>query len=139
MAKQEPKVKQINREIAIDEVEKWLTYKKVSDKKRTARADNIESLIDAVEEGYLILNDDMSFTQLLKFPTEGEKSISDLTFQPRLKVGSIHNHLQGIKSSDGDGRMCAYVCALTRMHSGFIKSLDTEDYSIAESIAIFFL
>jgi hypothetical protein len=129
----------IARDIAVQEIEKWLTYKKISDKKRDVRADNIEALIDAVSDGYLILNEDMSFTHKLKFPIEGEKPFSELNYQPRLKMSSVHNHLQGVKASDGDGRVCAYICALTKTHSAFIKLLDTEDYSIAESIAIFFI
>jgi hypothetical protein len=47
--------------------------------------------------------------------------------------------MQGVKASDGDGRVCAYVAALSSQPKEVIKHLDTEDYAIATAVAVFFL
>ncbi len=54
-------------------------------------------------------------------------------------MSTIHSHLQGVKPSDADGRVGAYIAALTSTPKAVINCLDTEDYGIAQSIAIFFL
>ncbi len=129
----------VSREIATTEVYKWLDFKKINEKKRDAQKDQIESLIDALVDGSLILNPDFTFTQTLKFPTEGELKIITLDYKPRLKMQAIHAAMGGVKSGDVDGRVLAYIAALTSTTKAIIKDLDTEDYSISQSIAIFFL
>jgi hypothetical protein len=126
-------------DVARKEVEKWLDYKKVSQSKREDREDSIERLTDGFMDGTLVLNEDYTITQNLKFPTEGEKPITKLDYKPRLKVSTIHQHLQGVKSDDADGRVCAHIAAITGNPKGVIKALDTEDYNIGQAIAIFFL
>jgi hypothetical protein len=126
-------------DVATEEVNKWLDYKKVNEKKREAYKDNIDALVQGVCDGILILNEDNTFTHNLQFPIEGEMPIHKLDYKPRLKMSTVHNHLQGVKPSDGDGRVCAYIAALTSKPKAVVKDLDTEDYSIGQSIAIFFL
>lgn len=132
-------MEKVTREIAITEVESWLDYKKISEKKREVYKDNIDTLVDAVVEGFLTLQDDKSFVQTLRFDTGGERPIKELTYKPRLKMSTIHSHLQGVKSTDADLRVCAYMAALTGNPKAVIQALDTEDYSIGQAIAIFFL
>jgi hypothetical protein len=130
----------INFEQAEAEVKIWLDYKKVGDKKREANKDSIESLIEAVCEGNLTLDlETKVFTQHLKFPTEGEMPMSSLEYKPRIKIQTVHHHLQDVKVTDMDGRILAHVAALTSKPKALIKSLETEDYSIAMAIAVFFV
>lgn len=135
--------KPIAREVAEQEVLSWLEHKKVNDRKRQNYKENIETLIDAISVGILTLNDDKTFVQSLNFPIgvgeKGEEKITSLSYKPRLKVQTVQVCLQGIKASDADGRVCGYISALTGTDRNIIKQLDTEDYSIGESIAIFFL
>lgn len=133
--------KLVSKDLATEEINSWLDYKKVSDKKRESQKEQVESLIDAIADGSLTFKDDKTFTfvQVLKFQTEGDSPLTKLEYKPRLKMSTIHSHLQGVKSSDADGRICAYIAALTATPKALINSLDTEDYGIAQSIAIFFL
>jgi len=133
--------KAITKELAQEEIERWLDYKKVGEKKRETFVEAIATMTDAVASGNLILEDDYSFTYHLKFPLESDKvvSVTTLKFKPRLKVNMITPYLQGVKNSDGDGRIIAYTCALTTSAKGIIQSLDTEDHSLATSIAAFFM
>ena len=129
----------IHREQAAKEVNDWLDHKKISPRKREKYQDYIEILVDSICEGYLIFNDDKSIKHKLKFPIEGEMSITELTFKPRLTVKNTSVHTQGVKATDNNGIICAYICALTSTAKEVIKGLDTEDYEIASSIGVFFL
>lgn len=129
----------VSKEISISEVNAWLDYKKVSDKKREAQKEQIEVIQDAISDGTLTLNEDRSFTHHLKFPIGKDVTIISLEYKPRVAMQTIHSHLQGVKPTDGDGRLCAYVAALTSKPKDVIKSLDTEDYNISQAIALFFL
>lgn len=133
-------MEKLNRESAEAEVNSWLDYKKISDKKRESYKDNIESLIDAMVEGILTLDDkEKVITQGLKFPIGEEMKVSELKYRPRITVGMVQAHMAGVKATDADGRITAYVAALTSQPKELIKKLDTEDNAVAQSIAIFFL
>lgn len=131
--------KKVSRDVAEKEITKWLDFKRVNDKKRETQSDSVDVLIDAVADGFLTLNDNHTLVHNLIFPIEGELPVRELEYKPRLKVSTVHTHLNGVKSSDADGRVCAYVAALTSRPKDVIKGLDTEDYSISQSIAVFFL
>lgn len=132
-------MEKIAKEVAIAEVDKWLDMKKVSQSKREAYKDHIEILVESVVEGNLILNEDGSLTQKLIFPIEGEMSVSELVFKPRLNRRNVIPHLNGVKSSDGDGRIVAYMAALTGKPKNLLNSLDFEDSRISDSIVVFFV
>lgn len=130
----------VNRETAEAEINSWLDYKKINEKKRENYKDNISALVDAVCDGILSVNPDTKeLIQTLNFPIGDEMKVSKLEFKPRLTVGSVQSHLNGVKATDADGRIIAYVAALTSQPKELIKKLDTEDNSVAQSIAIFFL
>lgn len=129
----------VSLEQATLEITEWLDYKKVSEKKREAYKESIDSLIEAVSEGALIVNEDKTLTHELKFEIGEEMKISKLTYKPRLSMGKIHNHMQGVKTTDGDGRILAYVSALSDQTKGLIKGMDTEDYAISQAVAVFFV
>lgn len=131
----------VSREIAEAEINGWLDYKRVGEKKRETYKDQIDSLVDAICEGFLSLKDDKTFTLVyeLREPIGSDSKISKLEFKPRLKMGVIHQHLQGVKPSDADGRVCAYIAALTSTTKSVLSQMDSEDYAVPQSIAIFFL
>jgi hypothetical protein len=41
--------KKVSREVAIEEINQWLDFKKVSDSKREVYEDNIETLVEAIK------------------------------------------------------------------------------------------
>lgn len=128
--------RKMSRELAEKEVYQWIHSKKVKQKKIEGNADSIETLIDAFSEGNLSLNPESNVLTLkLSFPAG---NINSLDFKPRLKVSETHKRLKSVKASDIDGRVLAYVSALTDQSSGIVGDLDTEDYSICQAIAVFF-
>lgn len=129
--------KKVGIETATVDVEKWLDKKKVSQKKRTEKKQAIDFLIGAIEEGYLILNDDNTFEQTLRFPKGDEVQIEKLKFTDRIDLKKLHIHL---KTAVGqDERLLAHVVAVTGQPKDIIKALDTEDYDIASTIGLFFV
>jgi len=131
----------VSLDVAQAEVEKWLDYKKVSQGKRDKQKAQIEVLVDAVCDGTLVLKEDLTWVHNLKFPVTlaDKEELKTLSYKPRISQGEAHMHLQRFKADDVDGRVLAYVLALTKTPQDFIKRLDTEDSSIAQGIAIFFI
>ncbi len=129
----------VERSIAVNDVNSWLDYKKVSPSKRQANEQSIETMVNAIEDGDLVVNEDKTLTLTLKIPVTGEVKFDTLVFQPRIPVETLHNSLGGVKATDVDARLLAHVSALTSKGKALIKKLDTEDYDVARAIATFFL
>lgn len=131
--------KMISKEQATKEVEAWLDSKCVSQRKRDKAKQAIEDLIEFFEYGILTLNHEtFEITQILQLPV-GDSGIKELKYKSRMPVGAAYDHLTKVKSGDGDGRVMAYVTALTGVNSGIVKAIDTEDYDACVAIAYFFL
>ena len=127
-------------EVAKSDIEAWLDHKKITDKKREAYESNIETLTDAIVDGYLVHNaQDHTLEHTLKFSFGTEMKVEKLTYIPRLNMQRLKPYLTGVKSTDADGRITAYICALTGKAKGIIEQLDSEDLTIAQAVAIFFL
>jgi len=126
--------KAVSKEVAKQEVDKWLDFKRVKARKRKSNEDSIETMIESFEDGTLILDEKTHEIKLkLEWEVGGKK---ELIFQPRLKMIDIHSRLKQTKNADE--RIMAYICALTGQNTGVIGQCDPEDYSIAQTIAIFF-
>lgn len=135
-------MKTVSHEAAVQEVERWLDFKKVKDKKRAESESFIEILVGAVEDGLLTIDKDLMMKYSLLVPVKDDNDaevFSELTFVPRIQVGEINKKLRGIKADDADGRVVAYIAALTKKNTGMITKLFTEDYSVCQSIVMFFL
>lgn len=132
----------ITEEVARREVGKWLDYKKVKDKKRENLEAQIDVIVDNIVDGTLVLDSDHKFTHTLSFPltnAKGEVTLKSVTYKPRLTVKEINSKMSGIKASDADGRVIGYIAALTDQPSAIIANMDTEDNSLAQAFATFFL
>ncbi len=132
----------VAKEIAEAEVGKWLDYKRKSAGHRAKFANSIESLVDAVCEGDLVINEDFTIKQILREPIqdkEGNPVVKELVFKARIKTETVQSHCQGVKSDDGDGRINAHIAALTSNPKELIKKMDYDDYNIsAIIITVFF-
>lgn len=129
----------IAREVAEREIAGWLDYKKVNASKREAYRDSIDVLVGAVSDGDIVVNEDFTLTHRLKFDTGGDEPVTQLVYQPRVRVGAIQKQLQGVKPTDTDGRVAAYIAAISDQPKAVVKNLDTEDYAICSAVVVFFL
>lgn len=132
-------MEKITREQATREVDSWLEAKKIGPAKREQKKVFIENLIGFVMDGTLVLKEDKTFVHNLKFAIGDNESIKTFEYKPRINMQQVRAQLQGVKSDDGEARMAAYIAVLTSQNSGLMKALDTEDNSVAESIAVFFI
>lgn len=130
----------VSRELAEQEVTQWLDEKKVFQSTREAYKDSIDLLVDAICEGVLKYDGDKKkFIHTLLFPLGGEIPITELIYKQRLTDKELRPNLNGVKQGDGDGRLNAYVAALTSTNKEIVANLDSADKKIAMAISIFFL
>lgn len=129
----------VTREIAQQDIDRWLDFKKVGQSKREKKSEEIDNLVDSVADGYLVVNDDYTLKHILKFPLEGGIPVKELIYQTRLEAVKIKSRMQNLKAGDGHGVLMGYICALTDQAAGIIGKLDTEDYNIAGCIVVFFV
>lgn len=129
----------VTRELATEEVTAWLDKKKVYESTRELQKDSIEVLVEAITRGDLLLNDKLEFVHKILVPEVFETPISELTYKLRLNDKMLKPHLNGVKTTDAEGRLIAYVSALTGQVKAVLENLDTADKKIALSIAVFFL
>lgn len=129
----------VSKEVAEKEVLTWLEFKKISDKKKESFKENIEAIVDAICDGVLTLETDFTFTHHLKFPLDNEVKTTELKYKPRLKMVDVHKQLVGVEAKNVDGRIVAYIAALSDKPKRVITELESEDYGVAQSVAVFFL
>ena len=129
----------VSKDQAVKEVNSWLDNKRVGDKKREDYKDQIDIIVDGLSAGYLRIDSDFNIIHTLSFAVGDNGDIRELTYKPRISVGDIENRMKGVKNGDGDGRVKAYISALCGQSSNVLRLLDSCDYSIPQSIIVFFI
>ncbi len=128
----------VSKQVAEQELNAWMDYKKIYPKSRVTLEAPISHLVDAIMYGDVSISADTHIiTQKLKEPVSG--LFDSLTYKPRMNVSDVKKYLSGIKAMDGDSRTTAYICALTDKGPSQIDRLDTEDNKTAQAIAVFFM
>lgn len=129
-------------EVAEKEFKKWAEFKKIRGSKLEANEEHQDIIIDEIVEGNIFLTENYEFNYTLKFPitdSSGNEALSFLIFKPRVSVRDINSKMQGVKSTDGDARLLAYVAAITNQNSKLLNKLDLSDYSVCQAIIMYFL
>ena len=132
----------IAKEVAVQDFEQWLSVKRINATKREEKKDFENIIVDAICDRILVLEKDNVFTMKLPDPVKsdaGADLLSELKFKPRLRVHELNAKLKGVKPEDGDGRILAYISAITGQNSGLISKMFTEDYTLCQAIAMYFL
>ena len=132
----------INTETAQSELNKWLDFKNVKEKKRIEYATFGENIIEAIESGNIVLNEKSEIEYTLNSPILAESGtviLDKLTFKPRLRVAELNAKLKGVVATDADARVMAYIAAATEQNTGLLSKMYTDDYSVCQSIIMYFL
>lgn len=137
------------KEVAEKEVEKWFDYRRVKDSARFSPDENTgkdilrEKLIESFMYGELIFDDKTGvLKQILIEPVKkesGEIVLKELNFKPRIKRSALNEPMKSVKTNDTDGRLRAWISAITGANKAYLGSMDTSDYSTAEAIVTYFL
>jgi hypothetical protein len=126
-------------EQALKEVNDWLDYKKVDDRKRASCLHNIARMAEHISDGILIYEPTkQTFTHQLKFPIGKEATVISLTYQARLKVEDTMDRLAEAGGSP-QKRVLAYIAAATGEAMAVLEKMDQEDYHIAGDLVVFFM
>lgn len=133
------KIEKVSREVAEEEVEKWLDAKRVFQETRDKYKDHIEVIVEAMMNGVLMLTEENKFKHTLLFEIGDGGAITELEYLFRANDKIITPHMKGVKNDDVDGRLNALIAAITKQTRGIISNLDTVDKRIATAIGIFFM
>ena len=123
-------------ELAQEEVNKWIEYKKLDEDEIEEKEAQIKTLVTAMKNGRLVLDKDFNLIQTLKFPLA---KITELKYAARIDVDSVAMKVGLIDSSNLVLLMTAYASASCGVTTGVIGKLDTADNKIAQAIGTFFL
>ena len=131
----------IDKNVAMQEVDKFLFETKLIDKEKLLRKEFGEfafgdymNLINSVSSGHFYFKDD-KIVQVLDF-TIG-KDIKELVYNPRLKVRDLRN-LAKFDFSDVEGRKAQVVSTLTEKAIGEIQDMDSNDFERAKMLIDFY-
>ena len=121
-----------------------MDHKNVSHTKRNKKEtkQQIETLVDAICDGDLSLDEDFNLVQKLRNPVkdnEGKNVLETLSFVPRLLLADVETHLMNVTSTNTIGMLAAYTSALTGKNSTLLKKIDTDDNKTTQAIVMFFL
>lgn len=133
-------MEKMTEEIAKQEFERWFNSKKLSASYRKESYEAIEAqMVDAIIDGFIIVNDDNTLTLKLAWPLSQPNEITELKFVHRMTTGELQSKTAYVKDlKDSQGKMIATVAALTGQVGGIIRALDSSDYSRAGCIASYF-
>lgn len=129
----------LSADVASQEIEKWLDQKRISPAKRILYVHCVHRMVSAMCEGRLVLREDMVLEQTLLFPVGDKQEVKKFEFKPRVTVGELADALRGVEINDSIGRACAAVAAVTGQLKGIVAKMDPEDYSLSDSIIVFFI
>ena len=132
----------INNEIANQEFKKWLDSKRIKKVKIKEALTQQEIIVEAIEEGDLIIKEDFTMEYSLAFPLQsddGEMMLDKLVFKHRMRKEDFDKKYRGLKGTDADGRLSATIAALTGQNTNLIGKLDSIDAEVCTSIAVYFL
>lgn len=130
----------MSRDLAEQEVNLWLDYKRVKDSVRETQKAQIGVLIDAVQYGDVTINTTtFAITQKMSFPEATGGLYSELVYKARISIGELQRACAAVKIGDFDGRIAAYVAALTDKGVSHILKMDSDDFKVAQAIAVFFM
>lgn len=128
----------VSKEIAVAEIERWANARRLGANKREKYKRTLEDLACYIEEGTLSLDENNAFIHKLKFPIEAEIPTTELKYKNRM---TADDGIECTKHTTGEGSdvVLCYVSHLTGKVKGVIRKLDSEDYSVCQAIATFFL
>lgn len=130
----------VSETVARKDVDRWLDYKRVGDRKREDNASAIDGMVAAVQDGQLIISEEgHEIVQNLKFPIGNDGNTKELKFKARLSIKDRNRKLKGTKATDTAEYLVALIAALANTNKAVIEEMDTEDHNIAQNIALFFI
>lgn len=126
----------VDEQVAKAELTKWLDAQRVSKAMRTKGT--LRILREAIMDGTLILNEDLTIKHNLRFPFGVDVKIDSLNYKSRLNVDEVTRAMKGVDRKNGFELLVAYGSALSGKNKGIVRAMDTSDFNIMSVISGFF-
>lgn len=134
------KMEKVLRDVAEQEVNAWLDHKRMSEKRREEKKEAINSLVNFIQEGTLVIDtESFEITQKLFFEVGEQVKIKELKWKPFGNVGRVQLYMKNVDSADFTGNSIAHACAQTGQSKNIINALDSEDIAVVKVITVFFM
>ncbi len=75
----------------------------------------------------------------MQFPEANKSLFTTLEYKARISIGDLQKHTSNVKATDFEGKVIAYMAALTGQGMTSIQRMDNEDYKIGQAISLFFM
>lgn len=127
-------------ELAVQEVNRWLDYKRVKPTKRMVNAEYIQELVQGICYGDVTINANNHIIHKLNFPIldKGGAILFDkLEYVPNLTAQKVNECVSAAGNSQ-ISMTIAYGAALSGKAVAIIGLLDTTDLAILASVGVFF-
>lgn len=131
----------LSKELAEIEVQKWLNLRQVRNSVRIKCKQHIETLVDAMCDGILSLEDN-GLKQQLQFPIENKDNevvLSELLHKNRFKVKQLSEQVEGVSVENFVEFNLSYIAAITDTPRVFVSNMEHDDFKIAQAVASFFM
>jgi len=136
-------------EVAEKEIETWFDYRKTKETARDVINEDIgydysrRTIVEGFMYGMLTFDKTIGvLTQKLEYPLSNESGdfgLKELKFQPRLKRNALIEPMRGVKASNSEGKVEAWISAATGTTKSLLGKMDVSDYGLAEIIITYFL
>jgi len=144
------KNQKLPQELAVEELQKWLDYKKtkielvVKSNSEEEGEDNKANadIIEAIMDGSLVINEDMTMTYNLSFPIMSDRGTDELhaiTLKPRLTAYEVQQATKGITKDEPFKLFTGYIHVLSGEVRGIVNKIDSSDFSLLQKIVGYFL
>ena len=128
-------MEKVNRDVAVQEINKWLDVRKVPEKRREELSGTVDVLVDAVVSGSLIVDKATGGLELTVESIDDKK----LKFKPRIRAKELRVRVSKLSSAeDAMGMQIAYASALTDVTMAVLENLDMDEFKIVGAIVVFF-
>lgn len=134
-----PSFNKVDEQTAEKELNRWLEAKRVPARKREQNDQVLTTLAGAIQDGRLIVTDTGQITVKLLYPIGNGGEIDRLDFSNRIKAKQVRKMKVNDDAFDTMGQVMAIAAAATNNSMKLLGELDNEDYSLIQSIAVFFM
>lgn len=130
----------IDTETATKDCKRFIEALKINDIKLQKLEAEKETIIELIENGYVIINEDGSVIYNLLYPIVSDSDsveIDHLNFSiRRVRIEDIEKKLNGKNDIENGRKLIGF---LTKTNSGLISKFDADDVKYLSDIAAFFL
>lgn len=131
----------VSKEVAQKEVNNWLDLMDITKENRQTPdvVIFVDSLIESVQKGHLVFNDDETVTQILKQPLADGKT-KEIKYDFRFEIGEFNKATKGISSMDSVDWSIARLAlsSVDKLPKAFFEKLKRTDFNVAKAMTIFF-